>query len=87
MLNVERNVQRTYNMENFANFLFLFNQDTRKHIRNIENTEKKFIKCQLAILFNHTYWNTYIPDWKNSTFAVRETGVSRHNGGPIEGPP
>ena len=52
MRNGKRNVQIVYNMEHFGNFLFLFNQDTRKHIRTIENTEKKFIKCQLAILFN-----------------------------------
>ena len=32
----------------------------RKHIRNIENTEKKFIKCQLAILFNNICLNEYI---------------------------
>ena len=33
-------------MENFANFLVLFNQDTRRLIRNIANIEKKLIKCQ-----------------------------------------
>ena len=60
MLNGKRNVQITYNMENFENFLFLFNQDTRTHIRNIENTEKKFIKFQLAILFNNTCLNENI---------------------------
>ena len=28
------------------------------------------------------------PDWKKKlTLAIRETGVSRHNGGPTEGPP
>ena len=41
-------------------------------------------------------WNTSflsvkrLPDWKNVTdrlIAVRETGVSRHQGGPIEDPP
>ena len=66
MLNGKRNVLITCNMENFANFLFLFNQDTRKHIRNIENTEKKFIKCQLAILFNNTCLNENIlPTYTN----------------------
>ena len=38
----------------------VFNQDTQKHIRTtIENTEKKFIKCQLAILL-HTF-SSYNP--------------------------
>ena len=45
------------NMENFANFSFLFNQNTRKHIRTNQNTEKKMIKCQLANLFNNTCLN------------------------------
>ena len=44
-------------MENFANFLFLFNQETRKLIRNIENIEKKLINCQLAVVFNETCLN------------------------------
>ena len=48
MLNDERNVQITYNMENFANFLFLFNQDTRKHIRTIENTEISFYQMSIS---------------------------------------
>ena len=28
-----------------------------------------------------------MPDWKKNTSAVRETDVSRHNEGPIEGTP
>ena len=60
MLNGKRNVQITYNEENFANFSFLFNQDTRRHIRTIGNTEKKCIECQLAILFNNTCLNEYM---------------------------
>ena len=44
-------------MENFANFLFLFNQETRRLIRNIENIEKKLINCQLAVVFNETCLN------------------------------
>ena len=44
-------------MENFANFLFLFNQETRKIIRNIENIDKKLINCQLAVVFNETCLN------------------------------
>ena len=47
-------------MVNFKNFLFLFNQETRKLIRNIGNIEKKLTKCQLAVLFNETYLNIYI---------------------------
>ena len=54
MLNGKRNIQITYNKENFANFLFLFNQNTRKHIRTIENTQEKISKCQLAIFFDNT---------------------------------
>ena len=27
------------------------------------------------------------PDWKKLTSAVRKANVSRHKGGPIEGPP
>ena len=50
-------------MENFANFLFLFNQDTRKLIRNIENIEKKLINCQLAVVFNKTYMYIYIEEF------------------------
>ena len=44
-------------MENFANILFLFNQETRRFIRNIENIEKKFINCQPAVVFNETRLN------------------------------
>ena len=44
-------------MESFANFLFLFNQETRKLIRYIENIEKKLINCQLAVVFNETCLN------------------------------
>ena len=47
-------------MENFANFLFLFNQETRKLIRNIENIEKKLINCQLAVVFKETCLNEEI---------------------------
>ena len=39
-------------MKNFANFLFLFNQETRRLIRSIENIEKKLMNCQLAVVFN-----------------------------------
>ena len=50
----------------FANLLFLFNQDRRKHVGTIEYTEKKFIKCQLAILFNNTCLNENIlPSYTN----------------------
>ena len=46
---------------NFANFLFLFNRETRKLIRNIlKNIEKKLINYQLAIVFNETCLNIYI---------------------------
>ena len=38
-------------------FLFLFNQDTRKLIRKIEN---KLINWQLAVLFNKKYLNIFI---------------------------
>ena len=52
----------------FANFLFLFNQQTRRLIRNVdENIEKKWINCQLfneiinyqlpIIVFNETCLN------------------------------
>ena len=55
-------------MENFANFLFLFNQETRKLIRNIENIEKKLINCQLAVVFNETCLNEDIlPIYTNIT--------------------
>ena len=37
---------------------FLFNQETRRLIRNIENIEKKSINCQLAVIFNETCLNT-----------------------------
>ena len=47
-------------MENFANFLFLFNQDTRRLISNIENIENKLINCQLAVVFNETCLNIYV---------------------------
>ena len=36
---------------------FLFNQDARRLIRNIENIEKKLINCQLAAVFNGTCLN------------------------------
>ena len=66
MLNGKRNVLKTYNMKNFAIFLLLFIQDTWQHIRTIENTEKKFIKCQLAIFFNNTCFNENIlPPYTN----------------------
>ena len=44
-------------MENFANFLFVFSQETRRLIRNIENIDKKLINCQLAVVFNETCLN------------------------------
>ena len=47
-------------MENYANFLFLFNQGTRRLIRNIENIEKKLINFQLAVVFNEICLNTFI---------------------------
>ena len=47
-------------MENFENFLFLFNQETGRLIRNIENIEKKLINCQLGVVFNKTCLNEYI---------------------------
>ena len=60
ILNGKRNVQIIYNMTNFANFLFIFNRDTRKHIGTFENTERKLIKCELAILFKNTCLNENI---------------------------
>ena len=70
-------------MKNFANFLFLFNQETRRLIRKIENIEKKLINCQLAVLFNQTCLNedilptytniyTYIPIPANIFFDQLE---------------
>ena len=70
MLNGKQNFQITCNMENFANFLFLLKQDTRKHIRTIENTENKFIKCQLTILFNNMCLNENIYTYKLRTFFM-----------------
>ena len=43
-------IQKCFVEHNFANFLFLFNQETRRLIRNIENIEKKLINCQLAVV-------------------------------------
>ena len=60
MLIIKLNVQITYNMVNYASFLFSLNQETWKHIRTIENTDKKIIKCQLAIPFNHACLNENI---------------------------
>ena len=68
-------------MENFANFLFIFNQETRKLIRNIENIEKKLLNCQLAVVFNetclnddilsiYTNINTHDPAARNERFTI-----------------
>ena len=44
-------------MENFAKFLFLFNQETRRLIRNIENIKKKLINYLLAVVFKEACLN------------------------------
>ena len=46
-----------YNMENFVSFLFKFGINIRKTIRLIENTDKKLINAELALLFNETCKN------------------------------
>ena len=38
-------------MENFANFSFLFDQETRRLVSNIANVDKKLINFQLAGVF------------------------------------
>ena len=66
-------------MENFANFLFLFNQETRKLIRNIENIEKKLINCQLAVVFNETCLNEDILPIYTNIYMYRSTNIVHNN--------
>ena len=53
ILNVRPRITATINLL----YIYIY---ARKHIRTIENTEKKFIQCQSAILFNNTCLNEYI---------------------------
>ena len=47
-------------MEKFANFLFLFNQETRRLIRNIENVEKKINQMPFSCCIQQNLLEYYV---------------------------
>ena len=56
-------------MLNFANFLYQYGSETRQLIRKIENTEKKIINAELALIFNETCYNENIlPRYTNISY-------------------